>query len=135
MNPNNSSESFQLPSPVAEQAPEANSEAESPRPPEMAAAPEQAGQAVAPPILPTVPLPEPPAMPAAVVSSGAGAATQDNPAQASDDSDLIEKEWVTKAKRIVERTRHDPYKQSEELTLFKADYMKKRYNKTIKVSK
>jgi hypothetical protein len=53
---------------------------------------------------------------------------------ADDDSDLIEKEWVDKAKQIVERTRNDPHKQSEELTVFKADYLKKRYGKTIKVS-
>jgi general stress protein 26 len=55
--------------------------------------------------------------------------------QASDDSDLIEKEWVNKAKQIVERTRDDPHKQTEELTLVKVDYMKKRYNKTIKLNK
>jgi len=52
-----------------------------------------------------------------------------------DDGDLIEKEWVDKAKKIVENNRHDPFKQSEELTVFKADYMKKRYNKNIKVDK
>lgn len=52
-----------------------------------------------------------------------------------DDGDLIEKEWVDKAKKIVETNSHDPYKQSEELTVFKADYMKKRYNKNIKVDK
>lgn len=52
-----------------------------------------------------------------------------------DDGDLIEKEWVDKAKQIVEKTRNDPYKQSEELTVMKADYMKKRYGKDIKVDK
>ena len=52
-----------------------------------------------------------------------------------DDGDLIEKEWVEKAKQIVEKNRDDPYKQSEELNVFKADYMKKRYNKDIKVDK
>ena len=50
-----------------------------------------------------------------------------------EDSDLIEKEWVHKAKSIVEANREDPYKQSEELTGVKADYMKKRYNKNIKL--
>ena len=50
-----------------------------------------------------------------------------------DDSDLIEKEWVNKAKRIVEANREDPFKQSEELTGVKADYMKKRYDKNIKL--
>lgn len=52
----------------------------------------------------------------------------------ADDHDLIEKEWVNKAKEIVERTRQNPYQQSNELNVFKADYMKKRYNKTLKVS-
>ena len=55
--------------------------------------------------------------------------------QVVDDGDLIEKEWVSKAKQIVEKNRNDPYKQSEELTMFRADYMKKRYNKNIKVDK
>ena len=51
----------------------------------------------------------------------------------ADDGDLIEKEWVNKAKKIVESFREDPHRQSKELTLFKADYMQKRYNKTIKL--
>jgi hypothetical protein len=46
---------------------------------------------------------------------------------------MIEKEWVERAKQVVERTRNDPYRQSEELTAVKADYLKKRYNKTIKL--
>jgi hypothetical protein len=49
----------------------------------------------------------------------------------ADDGDLIEKEWVTKAKHIVMSTRDDPHKQTKELHALKADYMKKRYNKTI----
>lgn len=52
-----------------------------------------------------------------------------------EDSDLIEKEWVDKAKQIVERNRDDPYKQSEQLTEVRAEYMKKRYNKIIKTNK
>lgn len=43
------------------------------------------------------------------------------------DSDLIEKEWVEKAKEIVEHTRDDPYQQQKALAQMKADYMKKRY--------
>jgi hypothetical protein len=49
----------------------------------------------------------------------------------ADDGDLIEKEWVTRAKQIVDRTRQDPYQQTKELHKFKAEYMKKRYNKII----
>lgn len=51
----------------------------------------------------------------------------------ADDNDLIEKEWVAKAKKIIEENREDPHNQSKEITLFKADYMKKRYNKVIEV--
>ena len=52
----------------------------------------------------------------------------------ADDSDLIEKEWVTKAKEIVEQTKNDPHLQSDEMSKFKAQYQKKRYNKDVKVS-
>jgi len=51
----------------------------------------------------------------------------------AEDSDLIEKEWVSKAKQIVAKNSEDPYVQSRELTIFKAEYMKKRYNRTIKL--
>lgn len=49
----------------------------------------------------------------------------------ADDGDVIEKEWVLKAKQIVERTRTDPHQQTKEMHAFKAEYMKKRYNKVI----
>lgn len=52
----------------------------------------------------------------------------------ADDADLIEKEWVMKAKEIVERTKQDPYVQNKEVEQMKADYMKKRYNKDIKLT-
>jgi hypothetical protein len=54
--------------------------------------------------------------------------------QIADDADLIEKEWVDKAKQIVERTRHDPHEQNKEMNKMKADYLKKRYNKDVKLS-
>ncbi len=52
-----------------------------------------------------------------------------------DDNDKVEKAWVDKVKRIIQKTKHDPYQQSEELTALKADYMKQHYNKIIKVEK
>ncbi len=54
--------------------------------------------------------------------------------QIADDADLIEKEWILKAKEIVARTKNDPYAQNKEVELMKADYMKKRYNKDIKIT-
>jgi Txe/YoeB family toxin of Txe-Axe toxin-antitoxin module len=50
----------------------------------------------------------------------------------ADDVDLIEKEWVERAKQIVEQTKHDPYQQNEAMMKMKTDYLKKRYNRDIK---
>lgn len=55
-------------------------------------------------------------------------------AMIADDADLIEKEWVVKAKAIVAQTRDDPHAQNKEMNKVKADYLKKRYNKDLKVS-
>jgi hypothetical protein len=49
----------------------------------------------------------------------------------ADDSDVIEKEWVDKAKEIVARTQGDPHAKSNELTGLKKEYIQKRYGKTI----
>lgn len=100
---------------------------------ERPAGAERASAPSAAPSLSTIPLPTPP--PTAVSANPAAPVLPvQNSVLAADDNDLIEKEWVNKAKQIVERTRDDPYKQSEDLTIFKADYLKRRYGKTIKVS-
>lgn len=52
----------------------------------------------------------------------------------ADDADLIEKEWVLKAKAIVMHTKDDPHKQNQEMNKVKADYLKKRYNKDLKIN-
>lgn len=52
----------------------------------------------------------------------------------AEDSDLIEQEWVNKAKEIVERTKADPHEQNKEINKVKADYIKKRYNREIKIT-
>ncbi len=75
---------------------------------------------VGPPIFQPSTIPAPPQTPIAT------------PAVA-DDLDLIEKEWVEKAKAIVAQTRSDPYNQNKEMNRFKADYMQKRYGKEIKL--
>ncbi|HSX35052.1 MAG TPA: hypothetical protein VLF62_05410 [Candidatus Saccharimonadales bacterium] len=53
---------------------------------------------------------------------------------ADDDSDALDEEWVNKAKAIVEQTKADPYIESKELGRAKADYLRIRYNKQIKVA-
>lgn len=56
-----------------------------------------------------------------------------NSAMIADDADLIEKEWVDRAKAIVEHTSGDPHAQTEELARVKSDYITKRYNREFKV--
>lgn len=90
----------------------------------------QAGQAApitALPQLPTLPSPQA-AAPTAQVQP-----RDTNPLAASDE-DLIEKEWVDKAKKIVIQTKDDPYEQEKEVSKLQADYLKKRYGKEIKLN-
>lgn len=76
------------------------------------------------------PLVTPPAAP----NPGATQIPVSDASLAADDSDLIEKEWVHKAKYIVESTKNDPHLLNQELNKMKADYIQKRYNKQLKVS-
>lgn len=75
----------------------------------------------APPLQFVAPPAEPVAPPAAVM----------NPLIA-DDADLIEKDWVERAKHIVELTRNDPRAQANQLSHMKADYVSRRFGKDIK---
>ena len=47
------------------------------------------------------------------------------------DSDFIEKIWINKAKSIIAQTSDDPFVQKNEMSKVKADYIQKRFNKTI----
>ena len=62
-----------------------------------------------------------------------GAVTTSSPLIA-DDVDVIEKEWVDKAKKIVNATKSDPHQLDKEVSKLQADYLMKRYNKKLKVS-
>lgn len=82
--------------------------------------------------LPPVITPVPVAIPA-VQDDSAQVANNDatlNPAVAADD-DLIEKEWVDKAKKIIEQTKEDPYKRELEIGKLQRDYIRKRYGREI----
>lgn len=74
---------------------------------------------------PTVPEPQ------AQSGSVPGPAVAGSSPMIADDIDLIEKEWVEKAKEIVEKTKDNPYLQNKAMSEFKADYIKKRYNKDL----
>jgi|AntRauTorckE6833_2_1112554.scaffolds.fasta_scaffold00582_7 hypothetical protein len=51
--------------------------------------------------------------------------------QIADDVDVIEKEWVDKAKEIIEQTRNHPYQQEQEVERLQQSYLKKRYGKDV----
>jgi hypothetical protein len=57
----------------------------------------------------------------------------DTPLVASDD-DLIEREWVDKAKKIIIRTKDDPYLREQEVGKLQADYLRKRYGRELGAS-
>ncbi|MDB5177719.1 MAG: hypothetical protein JWO61_102 [Candidatus Saccharibacteria bacterium] len=95
---------------------------------------EQQGEAVpaaanATPILPT-----PIAIPVPVTPTTADDASLQDGADApllANDDDLIEKEWVDKAKKIIAETKDDPHRREQEVGKLQADYLKKRYGKEL----
>ncbi len=133
VSPNNQP-GFELPQPTIEQAV---------TPVASEAAPMKSEQQSRAPELPSGAMPATPPAPATPQPSAltddplpaASASSLSSMAPAiADDADLIEKEWVDKAKAIVEHTRDDPHMQSKKLNEFKTDYMKKRYGKEIKLT-
>ncbi|MGB4420458.1 MAG: hypothetical protein WBI29_01495 [Candidatus Saccharimonadales bacterium] len=56
--------------------------------------------------------------------------SQNAPLIASDD-DLIEKEWVDKAKKIVAETQNDPYSREDKVSKLRVDYIKKRWGRDL----
>lgn len=84
-------------------------------------APVQTMQPIAPPVMPVNPVQPPVAQP-----------ISDTPVVAADE-DLIEKEWVEKAKKVISETKFDPYMQKQAVSRLQADYIYKRYGKSVKL--
>ena len=78
-----------------------------------------------PVMLPTIPVVTPVVAPSNPVSA--------SPAVAADE-DLIEKEWVDRAKNIILQTKDDPYRREQEVGKLQADYLQKRYGKELGAS-
>ena len=77
------------------------------------------------------------ALPQATASAQVASTATDQPVDTglvADDGDLIEKAWVLKAKAIVNQTLEDPYQQNKQMNRVKSEYIKKRYNKDVKVN-
>ena len=93
-----------------------------------------AGTSQGTPMLPAPSAQKPTAVSAAMVPPLRPLTSADeNPSVASDE-EVIEKEWVDKAKKIITQTKDDPYKQEKEVSKLQADYLKKRYGKDIKIT-
>jgi hypothetical protein len=76
-----------------------------------------------------------PTLPAPVVTTpqDTGQAASDDsgaPIVANDD-DLIEKEWVDKAKQIISETKDDPYRREREINKLQIEYIRRRYGREI----
>lgn len=69
-----------------------------------------------------------PVSPLQVVANDVNNTTSTNPIVAADE-DLIEKEWVDKAKKIINETKNDPYKQEQAISGLRSDYINKRYGR------
>lgn len=50
------------------------------------------------------------------------------------DEDLIEKEWVDKAKEIIQQTMDDPHARTQKVNELQRDYLQKRYGKVVGAS-
>lgn len=118
---------------VSEQPEGIQLERETPSPEKERSAGDAANQNAGPMSLPqinptTAAIPEP----VAVQDDTQTPVISGTPAVAAD-QDVIEKEWIEKAKSIVKNTQNDPRTQNTQVSHLKADYMQKRYGKTIKL--
>ena len=93
---------------------------------------QQVDRASQPPVAAPLPLPPVP-VPVPVPVQQQADDTTVGPTIAADD-DLIEKEWVDKAKKIIAETKDDPYRREQEVGKLQADYLRKRYGKELGVS-
>lgn len=120
-----------LPTPeTTPEAPLASPETGSTSPEKAAeyAAQAQAGMAAQP-----IPISLPTPLAAQPADDNQAVPANDSPTVAADD-DLIEKEWVDKAKQIINQTRDDPARREKEVGRLQADYLKKRYGKELGAS-
>ena len=78
------------------------------------------------PVTPQIPISQPVTSDAAATNT----ATVTAPASAADD-DLIEKEWVDQAKKLINTTKDNPHEQAKLVAELMRDYVRKRYGKEV----
>lgn len=97
------------------------SQEQMPAPQERLQVPVQTAPSI--PLMPDVPTAPQPAKPVPPQ-------VDDTPTVANDD-DLIEKEWIEKAKRVLAETKEDPALRETEIKKLQLDYIRKRYGREI----
>jgi hypothetical protein len=117
----------QPPSPESDQGQERSVEAPAARPETTGSRPQQPALPVIPDDIPAVDQPVIAAPPQDVATP-----IITDPKAVAQDTDRIEQEWVDKAKAIISRTHSDPYLRKDQVSKMKAEYIQKRFNKTIK---
>lgn len=80
--------------------------------------------------MPAMPLPPVPQTPVAIPAPDPSTA---NPIAANDD-DVIEKEWVDRAKQVIIQTKDNPYAREKAIGELQRDYLAKRYGRQIGAS-
>lgn len=84
-------------------------------------------QSTTPPVAPPIPV--------AIALPGDDATTTPRPVSGSptvaNDDELIETEWVNKAKKVIAETKDDPYRREQEVSRLQADYLAKRYGREL----
>jgi type IV secretory pathway VirB10-like protein len=82
-----------------------------------------------PPVMPIAP-PNQQTQPATPQNTQTNAPQPQNPPE---HKDLIDKEWLGRVKQVVAQYRYDPHEQSKKVALLRAEYLKRQYNKDVKV--
>jgi hypothetical protein len=132
MNPNREGPiNFELPPrpPSPEDEPGQEQTVEAP-----AARPETAGKQAKQPALPVIPDDVPAVDQPVIAAPPQDVATPvpTDPKAIAEDTERIEREWVDKVKHIIAGTQDDPFQQKDQMSRVKAEYIQKRFNKTIK---
>ena len=91
-------------------------------------------EAAPPPAQGTIPplvVPVPTAVPLPSDDSVSSTVAADDLPTVANDDELIEKEWVDKAKKVIAETKDDPYRREQEVSRLQVDYLAKRYGREL----
>lgn len=66
-------------------------------------------------------------------TSSATDSTSNNMPSLAEDDDLIEKEWVDRAKKIIADTKNDPHERDDQVGKMQVEYIEKRFGREIGV--